>query len=102
MKTNFIVLVLATGLLACNNSRQAAGSSQAKLDMQGHRGSRGLMPENTIPAMTKALELGVTTLEMDVVISLDKQVVLSHDVYFHQNITTTPEGATLTKAEAEK
>ena len=60
------------------------------------------MPENTIPAMLKALELGVTTLEMDVVISKDNKVVVSHDVYFHQNITTTPEGKTLTKAEAEK
>jgi glycerophosphoryl diester phosphodiesterase len=37
-----------------------------------------------------------------VVISKDKKVVVSHDVYFHQNITTTPEGNTLTKAEAEK
>ena len=75
---------------------------QDGLDKQGHRGSRGLMPENTIPAMLKALELGVTTLEMDVVISKDNKVVLSHDVFFHHNITTTPEGKTLTKAEAEK
>ncbi len=37
-------------------------------DKQGHRGCRGLMPENTIPAMIHALDLGVTTLEMDVVI----------------------------------
>ncbi|NEL42801.1 MAG: glycerophosphodiester phosphodiesterase, partial [Xanthomonas perforans] len=37
-------------------------------DVQGHRGCRGLMPENTIPAFLKALELGVTTLELDVVI----------------------------------
>ena len=42
-------------------------------DQQGHRGCRGLRPENTILAMIHALELGVTTLETDVVISKDKQ-----------------------------
>ncbi len=73
-----------------------------QIDFQGHRGSRGLMPENTIPAMIKAIDLGVHTLEMDVVISADKKVVVSHDVYFHHNITTTPAGKTLSKAEGEK
>ena len=49
-------------------------------DLQGHRGCRGLMPENTIPAFLKALDLGVTTLELDVVISKDKQVVVINPV----------------------
>ncbi|HAO04329.1 MAG TPA: glycerophosphodiester phosphodiesterase, partial [Chitinophagaceae bacterium] len=48
-----------------------------KFDKQGHRGCRGLMPENTVAAMLYALNLNVTTLEMDVVISKDKKVVLS-------------------------
>lgn len=71
-------------------------------DKQGHRGSRGLMPENTIPAMQKAIDLGVTTLEMDAVISKDKKVFLSHDPYFNADITTTPEGKFLSTAEASK
>ncbi|MEJ7821547.1 MAG: glycerophosphodiester phosphodiesterase [Chitinophagaceae bacterium] len=70
-----------------------------QFDKQGHRGSRGLMPENTIPAMYKAIDFGVTTLEMDVVISKDKKVVVSHDPYFNADITTTPHGKTLSKAE---
>ena len=49
------------------------------MDVQGHRGCRGLMPENTIPAFIKALDLGVHTLEMDVVISKDHQVIVSHE-----------------------
>jgi len=61
-------------------------------DKQGHRGCRGLMPENTIPAMIKALQLGVTTLELDVVISKDSQVVVSHDPFFGWEISTNPEG----------
>lgn len=68
-------------------------------DKEGHRGSRGLMPENTIPAMLKAIDLGVTTLEMDAVISKDSQVVVSHDTYFSSVITTLPDGQYLTKAE---
>lgn len=58
------------------------------------------MPENTIPAMLKAIDLDVTTLEMDVVISGDKQVVVSHDPTFNPKITTTPEGKFLPAEEA--
>jgi glycerophosphoryl diester phosphodiesterase len=71
-----------------------------EFNKQGHRGSRGLMPENTIPAMYKAIDFNVTTLEVDVVISKDKKVVVSHEAYFHQDITTTPQGNYLTKNEA--
>ncbi len=56
-------------------------------DIQGHRGARGLMPENTIPAFLKALELGVDTLEMDVVVSKDNQLVVSHEPFFSTEIS---------------
>jgi glycerophosphoryl diester phosphodiesterase len=62
-------------------------------DKQGHRGCRGLMPENTIPAMVNALGLGVTTLEMDISISKDKKVFLSHEPFFNHEITTKPDGS---------
>lgn len=61
-------------------------------DWQGHRGCRGLMPENTIPAMIKAIDLGVTTIEMDVVISKDRQVVVSHEPFMSAEIATSPDG----------
>jgi glycerophosphoryl diester phosphodiesterase len=96
------IAVVASGLVACSTTNKTVTPVQNNVDKQGHRGSRGLMPENTIPAMLKAIDLGVITLEMDVVISQDKKVVVSHDVFFHQNITTTPAGKTLTKAEADK
>lgn len=63
------------------------------LNTQGHRGCRGLLPENTIEAMLKALDLGVVTLEMDVCISKDQQVFLSHESYFNHKITTCPDGS---------
>lgn len=64
-----------------------------KLDLQGHRGSRGLMPENTIAAMIEAIKWGATTLEMDVVITKDKQVILSHEPFMNLEIATPPEGS---------
>jgi glycerophosphoryl diester phosphodiesterase len=74
-------------------------SKQIIVDVQGHRGCRGLMPENTIPAMLKALELGVTTLELDVVITKNLQVVLSHEPFFNHEIATKPNGEMVTEAE---
>ncbi len=62
------------------------------IEIQGHRGARGLLPENTIPAFRKAIDLGVETLELDVVISKDKQVVVSHDPFFDARISTKPNG----------
>lgn len=62
------------------------------IDLQGHRGCRGLLPENSIPAMLRALELGVNTLEMDVVISKDKLVLLSHEPVLSHEICLTDQG----------
>lgn len=62
-------------------------------DYQGHRGCRGLMPENTIPAFLKAIDLHITTLEMDVVITKDQQVIVSHEPFFNHEITTKPDGS---------
>lgn len=68
-------------------------------DVQGHRGARGLLPENTIPAFRRALELGVTTLEMDVVVTADHEVVVSHEPWFSSEICSLPSGAPVTPAE---
>jgi len=74
-------------------------SMNDSFDKQGHRGCRGLMPENTIPAMLYALRTPVTTLEMDVVITKDKKVVLSHEPFFNHEITTKPDGKYVTEEE---
>ena len=68
-------------------------------DVQGHRGCRGLMPENTIPAFLKALDLGVTTLELDVVISKDRQVVVSHEPYVNAAFSIAPDGRPVDKKD---
>lgn len=62
-------------------------------DLQGHRGCRGLMPENSIEGMKKALDLGVKTLELDVVVSGDGQLLVSHEPYFSEEICFDAQGA---------
>jgi glycerophosphoryl diester phosphodiesterase len=61
-------------------------------DVQGHRGARGLLPENTIPAFLRALELGVTTLEMDTAVAGDSTVVVSHEPWMAFPICSLPSG----------
>ncbi|MBA4145637.1 MAG: glycerophosphodiester phosphodiesterase [Cytophaga sp.] len=73
-----------------------------KFDVQGHRGARGLMPENTIPAFILALDSGVTTLEMDVVITADKQVLVSHEPYMSAAISLNPEDEPIRPREESK
>ncbi len=71
-------------------------------DKQGHRGCRGLMPENTMPAMIKAIDLGVTTLEMDIVFTKDKVAILSHEPFFNHEITTKLDGTFIDEKEERK
>lgn len=61
-------------------------------EIEGHRGARGLLPENTIPSFLKALEYGVGTLELDVVITKDNQVLVSHEPWFSSIISLDPQG----------
>ncbi|MCE7994618.1 MAG: glycerophosphodiester phosphodiesterase [Roseivirga sp.] len=72
------------------------------LDIQGHRGARGLLPENTIPAFLRALDEGVTTLELDVVITKDNQVVISHEPYMSGSICSKPDGSPVESDESQQ
>ncbi len=55
-------------------------------DVQGHRGARSVLPENTLPAFMYALEIGVDTLELDLATTDDRQVVIVHDQVVNQTI----------------
>lgn len=74
-------------------------NSTRTIDIQGHRGCRGLLPENSLPGFEKAIALGVHTLELDVVISKDKQVVISHEPYLNHEIALDLNGAPISRAE---
>jgi glycerophosphoryl diester phosphodiesterase len=103
---NILSVTLFFFILSCSSSKKNTSMNEdavrfplADFDKQGHRGCRGLMPENTIPAMINALGLGVTTLEMDVVITKDKQVILSHEPFFNHEITTKADGSFMDEKE---
>ncbi|MEO8278907.1 MAG: glycerophosphodiester phosphodiesterase [Ideonella sp.] len=67
------------------------GAAQA-FDLQGHRGARGLAPENSMPAWKKALEIGVDTIECDMGITKDDVVVVHHDLRLNPDTTRGPDG----------
>jgi glycerophosphoryl diester phosphodiesterase len=83
MRTSFIFLSL---LLATTMN------AQTTFDIEGHRGCRGLYPENTIVAFLEAVRLGVNTLEMDVVVSKDGKLVVSHDPTLNPDICSGADG----------
>lgn len=68
-----------------------AGAALA-FDVQGHRGARGLAPENTIAGFERALAIGVSTLELDVVLSADGVPVISHDTAANPDLTRDARG----------
>ena len=88
----FLAFIAFTFMMSC--------SSKPKLDIQGHRGCRGLLPENSLPAFKKAIDLGVTTLELDVVISKDQKVVVSHEAYMNRTICYDTTGAEIVNDKA--
>ena len=107
MKKNWLWLLAGIIVIsACSTSKKSAtakpGIILPAFNKEGHRGIRGLVPENTIPSMYRAIDYDVNTIEIDVVFSKDKKVVVSHDVFFHQDFTTTPDGKTLTAKEAQQ
>ena len=82
MKQPILLGIVLIALAACSSTKQNSSSVNTnQFDKQGHRGCRGLMPENTIPAMIKAIDLDVTTLEMDLGISKDKKVIVANSQY---------------------
>jgi glycerophosphoryl diester phosphodiesterase len=68
-------------------------------DLQGHRGARGLFPENSIPAFLSALDSGVTTIELDLAITKDRQIVVSHEPWMSADICLQPDGSEITEKQ---
>ena len=71
-------------------------------DIQGHRGARGIKPENTIPGFIYALDTGVTTIELDVIISKDGKIVVSHEPFLNSAICLDPKGNPIEKSKEKE
>ncbi len=77
-----------------------AQNPTSTFDWQGHRGARGLMPENTIGAFFEALKYPVTTLELDLAVSKDHQLIISHEPWMSHHICSMPNGDPIAEEEA--
>jgi glycerophosphoryl diester phosphodiesterase len=71
------------------------------VSIEGHRGARGYLPENTIPSFKLAIDQGSDTIELDVVITKDKKVIVSHEPWFSSVISLDPQGKKIAK-ESER
>ncbi len=80
---------------------QSTAEAQRNMDWQGHRGARGLLPENTVPAFLKALEFEVTTLELDLAVSKDNILIVSHEPWMSEAICSKPDGSPVDSNEAK-
>lgn len=98
------MLYRVTGLLllifswACSNdpagtADETTDMNEISFDWQGHRGARGLLPENTVPAFLEALEYpAITTLELDLAVTKDSQLIVSHEPWLSHHICSWPDG----------
>jgi len=85
----------------CLSTLASLGCFAQSIDttVYAHRGFRGLSPENTVPAMFKALDMGADVLEMDIAFSLDKEVIISHDPWLDSLITLDSSGKPIPKGK---
>ncbi|MFN0176907.1 MAG: glycerophosphodiester phosphodiesterase family protein [Saprospiraceae bacterium] len=98
-----LIMLTALTFLACKITENRPVKTPAGFDWQGHRGCRGLMPENSLPAFLKALEFPeVVTLELDLAVSKDGKLIVSHEPWFSSAICLLPGGDTIKKIDSEK
>lgn len=99
-----LILIIFAGYSSCKSNSEKKLETTPKsvgpvLEVQGHRGDRGNFPENSIPAFISAVKKGVDVLELDVVISKDNQVVVSHEPYMASLFASSVSGDSIKKAD---
>ncbi len=96
-------MLTALTFFACKVTETRPVSVPKGFDWQGHRGCRGLMPENSLPAFLKALEFpAVVTLELDLAVSKDGSLIVSHEPWFSPTICLLPNGDSMQQKDTEK
>jgi glycerophosphoryl diester phosphodiesterase len=101
--THLFMIWSALAFWACKATEKKPLPTPAGFDWQGHRGCRGILPENSVPAFLKALEYPeVTTLELDLAVSKDNKLIVSHEPWFNSAICTTPNGDSLSEKDGAK
>lgn len=101
MRSLYIIMIISLSCCTAPSTNQDMDKQKAaNFDWQGHRGARGLMPENTIPSFLKALEYApVTTMELDLAVSKDSLLVVSHEPWMSHHICSHPDGRPVNETE---
>ena len=76
--------------------------NRLEIFLQGHRGFRGRFPENSVEAARAAIHLGVDALELDVVVSADGKIIVSHEPYMCHTLCLKPDGSAISEAESKE
>ena len=78
---------------------EAVKDTAPTFEIQGHRGARGLLPENSIPGFVIAIREGANVLEMDLCVAKDGNLIVSHEPWMSHTICTTPEGNAISESK---
>lgn len=100
MRTNkaYFFIAAATIICSCKSTDRKEQKAPA-IEVQGHRGDRGNYPENSLEAFISAINKGADVVELDVVVSKDKKVVVSHEPFMSSLYVLKPDGASISKQE---
>lgn len=110
---SFLLMIVAISFIACTSTKEQKDDQEQvgqektiefpKFSAESHRGGRGVMPENTIEAMLYSLSLDyITTLEMDIHVTADKKLALSHDPHLNPKFILKPDGSEIDKEDSKK
>ena len=103
MRLFYLLLLISLSCCTAPSTDHMDKQKAADFDWQGHRGARGLVPENTIPSFLKALEYeSVTTMELDLAVSKDSLLVVSHEPWMSHHICSHPDSRPVVEAEEEE
>ena len=100
----YLALTAIALIAACKTESNLNSETniQESIIIQGHRGCRGVLPENSLQAFEKAMEIGVSVLELDVVVTKDKRLIVSHEPWMNPEICTMPDGSELISEQEGK
>lgn len=99
---NYHIILFSTVFTIFLSCKSQLSNQPNVIEVQAHRGDRGYFPENTLPAFYSAIDKGADVIELDLVISKDKKVVVSHDTFMHSAYISWPNGKPVTKEEEKK
>lgn len=99
---NYLFLSIPSALILFLSCKSQFPNKQNSIEVQAHRGDRGYFPENTLPAFYSAIDKGADVIELDLVISKDKKVVVSHDTFMHSAYISWPNGNPVSKEDEKK